>query len=45
MAAFSAGGNLVLDTTVFLEYLPADKQWLVTTLAGDYPRNPLERLH
>lgn len=34
MAAFGAGGNLVLDTTVFLEYLPGDKQWMVTTLAG-----------
>lgn len=33
MAAFGAGGNLVLDTTVFLEYLPGDKQYLVTTLA------------
>lgn len=35
MAAFGAGGNLVLDTTVFLEYLPGDKQWMVTTLAGE----------
>lgn len=34
LASFGAGGNLVLDTTVFLEYLPADKQWLVTTLAA-----------
>ncbi|KAH8881333.1 MFS general substrate transporter [Thozetella sp. PMI_491] len=30
---FGGGGNLVLDTTVFLEYLPGDKQWLVTLLA------------
>lgn len=36
IAAFGAGGNLVLDTTVFLEFLPADKQWLVTTLASWY---------
>lgn len=33
LAAFGAGGNLVLDTTVFLEYLPSNKQYLVTTLA------------
>ena len=30
---FGAGGNLVLDTAVFLEYLPGDKQWLLTLLA------------
>lgn len=33
MAAFGSGGNLVLDTTVFLEYLPSNKQWLLTTMA------------
>lgn len=33
VAAFGAGGNLVLDTTVFLEYLPSTHQWLVTTMA------------
>lgn len=33
MIGFGAGGNLVLDTTVFLEYLPGDKQWLLTLLA------------
>jgi len=32
--AFGGGGNLVMDTTVFLEYLPGDKQWLLTFLAG-----------
>lgn len=32
--AFGGGGNLVLDTTVFLEYLPGDKQWLVTFMAA-----------
>lgn len=34
MAAFGAGGNLVLDTTVFLEFLPSNKQWLVSWLAA-----------
>lgn len=33
LAAFGAGGNLVLDTTIFLEYLPSGKHWLMTTLA------------
>ena len=28
--AFGAGGNLILDTTVFIEYLPSKKQWLVS---------------
>lgn len=27
------GGNLVMDTTVFLEYLPGPKQWMLTFLA------------
>lgn len=31
---FGAGGNLVLDTAVFLEYLPGDKQWALTGLAA-----------
>lgn len=33
-AAFGAGGNLILDTTVFLENLPSNKQWLVSWLAA-----------
>lgn len=33
-AAFGAGGNLVLDTTILLEYIPHNKQWLVTWLAA-----------
>lgn len=33
-SAFGAGGNLVLDTAVFLEYLPSTKQWLITTMAA-----------
>lgn len=33
VSAFGSGGNLVLDTTVFVEYLPANKQWLLTLLA------------
>ena len=32
--AFGAGGNLVLDTTVFLEYLPSSKTWVVTLMAA-----------
>ncbi|KAJ5976443.1 MFS transporter [Penicillium waksmanii] len=34
LAAFGAGGNLILDTTVFMEYLPSNKQWLVSLLAA-----------
>jgi MFS family permease len=34
LSAFGAGGNLVLDTAVFLEYLPSKKQWLLTFLAA-----------
>ena len=34
LAAFGSGGNLVLDTTVFLEYLPSQKQWLLTLMAS-----------
>ncbi|KAL2197013.1 major facilitator superfamily domain-containing protein [Corynascus similis CBS 632.67] len=33
LLGFGAGGNLVLDTTVFLEYLPGNKQWAVTLMA------------
>ena len=33
VSAFGGGGNLILDTTVFLEYLPSNKQWLLTLLA------------
>lgn len=34
LSAFGAGGNLVLDTAVFLEYLPSQDQWLLTLMAG-----------
>ncbi|KAF9886450.1 hypothetical protein FE257_011482 [Aspergillus nanangensis] len=34
VSAFGAGGNMILDTTVLLEYLPSGKQWLVTWLAA-----------
>lgn len=34
LAAFGAGGNLVLDTAVFLEYLPSKQQWLLTLMAA-----------
>lgn len=30
---FGAGGNLVLDSVTFLEFLPANKQWLLTFMA------------
>lgn len=33
LLAFGGGGNLIMDTTVFLEYLPSNKQWLLTFLA------------
>ncbi|KAM3488530.1 hypothetical protein MY3957_008187 [Beauveria namnaoensis] len=34
LLGFGGGGNLVMDTTVFLEYLPGNKQWLVTFMAA-----------
>ncbi|RMY70845.1 hypothetical protein D0863_05523 [Hortaea werneckii] len=34
LASFGSGGNLVLDTAVFLEYLPSNKQWLLTLMAA-----------
>ncbi len=34
LVGFGGGGNLILDTTVFLEYLPGSKQWAVTFLAS-----------
>lgn len=33
LIGFGAGGNLVLDPTVFLEYVPSPQQWSVTTMA------------
>jgi len=33
LSAFGAGGNLILDTTIFLEYLPGKYQWLLTLMA------------
>ena len=33
MCGFGGGGNLIMDTTVFLEYLPSSKQWVLTLLA------------
>jgi MFS family permease len=33
IAAFGAGGNLVLDTTVFLEFLPSSKQYMIVVMA------------
>jgi MFS family permease len=34
MVGFGGGGNLILDTAVFLEYLPSYKQWALTWLAA-----------
>lgn len=34
LLAFGSGGNLVLDTTVFLEYLPHDHTYMVTLMAA-----------
>ncbi|KAF2007380.1 MFS general substrate transporter [Amniculicola lignicola CBS 123094] len=34
LSAFGAGGNLVLDTAVFLEYLPGKSQWMLTLMAA-----------
>ncbi|KAF2731041.1 MFS general substrate transporter [Polyplosphaeria fusca] len=34
LSAFGAGGNLVLDTAVFLEYLPSKDQWMLTLMAA-----------
>ncbi|KAF2148665.1 MFS general substrate transporter [Myriangium duriaei CBS 260.36] len=34
LSAFGGGGNLVLDTAVFLEYLPSQYQWLLTAMAS-----------
>lgn len=34
LSAFGAGGNLVLDTAVFLEYLPSKYRWLLTLMAA-----------
>ncbi|KAK4656420.1 Filamentous Growth Regulator [Podospora pseudocomata] len=34
LIGFGGGGNLVLDTTVFLEYLPGSKQWMLTMMAA-----------
>jgi MFS family permease len=31
---FGAGGNLVLDPTVMLEFVPAKQQWVITAMAA-----------
>jgi hypothetical protein len=33
LSAFGSGGNLVLDTAVFLEFLPSRYQWLLSLMA------------
>ncbi|KAK3386630.1 major facilitator superfamily domain-containing protein [Podospora didyma] len=34
LIGFGGGGNLILDTTVFLEYVPGSKQWTLTLMAA-----------
>jgi len=34
LVGFGGGGNLVMDTTIFLEYLPGNKQWVLTFMAA-----------
>lgn len=34
LLGFGGGGNLIMDTTVFIEYLPSNKQWVLTWLAS-----------
>jgi MFS family permease len=31
LLGFGGGGNLIMDTTVFIEYLPSHKQWVLST--------------
>lgn len=33
LLGFGGGGNLIMDTTVFLEYLPSNKQWVLSEWA------------
>ena len=33
LSGFGGGGNLIMDTAVFLEYLPSKSQWLLTFMA------------
>lgn len=40
LSAFGGGGNLVLDTAVFLEYLPGQDQWLLTLMAAWWGESP-----
>jgi MFS family permease len=44
LSAFGGGGNLVLDTAVFLEYLPGKDQWLITLMAAWWGEFDLYRL-
>ena len=34
VSAIGGGGNLILDTAVFLEFLPSQKQWMLTLMAA-----------
>ncbi|KAI8937625.1 hypothetical protein NX059_005334 [Plenodomus lindquistii] len=34
LSSFGGGGNLVLDTAVFLEFLPSYRQWMLTLMAA-----------
>ncbi|KAI9315428.1 hexose transporter [Zopfochytrium polystomum] len=33
IVGFAAGGNLILDTAIFLEYSPSRNQWMITLMA------------
>ena len=33
LSAFGAGGNLILDTAVFIEFVPSRQAWLLTLMA------------
>lgn len=35
LLGFGGGGNLIMDTTVFIEYLPSNKQWVLSMSPGD----------
>lgn len=39
LRANCTGGNLIMDTTVFIEYLPSHKQWVLSTHIEDTASN------
>lgn len=36
LLGFGGGGNLIMDTTVFIEYLPSNKQWVLSNFSKIY---------